>query len=146
MYQCNNKFQKGKDKCLTPHLTEDEIKAKFIEAYNITMKDKKRIIKDLEEVINLLTNTTELDNNIDKINEELSVVVELASKVIKENSKSSSETEDYGKIYEQLVERHEILKSDLEKLLKEKPEKAGKAVRLNSFLSLLRKAESELNE
>ena len=33
IWQCNNKF-KGECKCGTPHLTEDFIKAKFLEAYN----------------------------------------------------------------------------------------------------------------
>ncbi len=37
-----NKFDKDKCICRTPHLTEDDIKLKFIEAYNLTMKDKKR--------------------------------------------------------------------------------------------------------
>lgn len=32
IWQCNNKF-KGECKCGTPHLTEDFIKAKFLEAY-----------------------------------------------------------------------------------------------------------------
>ena len=30
----------------TPHIMEEDIKLKFIEAYNLTMKDKKRIIQD----------------------------------------------------------------------------------------------------
>lgn len=80
VYQCNNKFQKGKCRCQTPHLTEAEIKEKFIEAYNLTMEDKERITNDLKEVINLLTDTTELEKGIDRINAELSVVVELAAK------------------------------------------------------------------
>jgi hypothetical protein len=68
VYQCNSKFQKGKCRCQTPHLTEDEIKEKFIEAYNLTMEDKERITNDLKEVINLLTDTTELEKGIEQIN------------------------------------------------------------------------------
>ena len=64
VYQCNSKFQKGKCRCQTPHLTEAEIKEKFIEAYNLTMEDKERITNDLKEVINLLTDTTELEKAI----------------------------------------------------------------------------------
>ena len=34
IYQCNNKFNKGKTNCKTPHLIEEEIKLAFIKAYN----------------------------------------------------------------------------------------------------------------
>jgi len=145
VYQCNSKFQKGKCRCQTPHLTEDEIKEKFIEAYNLTMEDKERITNDLKEVINLLTDTTELEKGIEQINAELSVVVELAAKTIKENSKSNEDSIDYESKYQSLVERHESLTTDLNKLLKEKTDKENKATRMKSFLSVINKSEDMLN-
>jgi site-specific DNA recombinase len=145
VYQCNSKFQKGKCRCQTPHLTEDEIKEKFIEAYNLTMEDKERITNDLKEVINLLIDTTELEKGIERINAELSVVVELAAKTIKENSKSNEDSVDYENKYQSLVERHEALTTDLNKLLKEKTDKENKATRMKSFLSVLNKSEDMLN-
>ena len=145
VYQCNSKFQKGKCRCQTPHLTEAEIKEKFIEAYNLTMEDKERITNDLKEVINLLTDTTELEKGIEQINAELSVVVELAAKTIKENSKSNEDSIDYENKYQSLVERHEALTTDLNKLLKEKTDKENKATRIKSFLSVLNKSEDMLN-
>ena len=47
--------------CKTPHFTEDEIKSKFIEAYNEAMSDKQRIIDDTKEVITILSDTSEID-------------------------------------------------------------------------------------
>ena len=44
-------MKKGKDKCKTPHLSEEEIKEKFLNAYNITIKDR----EDLKEVLKLIT-------------------------------------------------------------------------------------------
>jgi len=64
---------------------EDDIKLKFIEAYNITMKDKKRINQDSTEMIEMLTNTTELDLEIENQNDELLVISDLLNKLIKEN-------------------------------------------------------------
>ena len=37
VYQCNNKFHKNKDKCQTPDLSEETIKLKFIQSYNLVM-------------------------------------------------------------------------------------------------------------
>ncbi len=143
IYQCNNKFDKNKDICQTPHLRKDEIKEKFIEAYNITMKDKNRIKNDLKEVINLLTDTTEIEKEINKINEELAVVVELATKAIKENSKSDDSNETK---YQNLVDRHESLSLKLNRLTKEKNDKENKATKLKSFLSVMNKSEDKLND
>ena len=73
VYQCNNKFHKGKDKCLTPHLNQEDIKEKFIKAYNLTMEAKRRIIDDAKEVIELLTDTSKIDEEIVKINDESAI-------------------------------------------------------------------------
>jgi hypothetical protein len=75
----------------------------------------------------------------------LSVVVELAAKTIKENSKSNEDSIDYENKYQSLVERHEALTTDLNKLLKEKTDKENKATRMKSFLSVLNKSEDMLN-
>lgn len=96
-------------------------------------------------MINLLTDTTELEKGIEQINAELSVVVELAAKTIKENSKSNEDSIDYENKYQSLVERHEALTTDLNKLLKEKTDKENKATRIKSFLSVLNKSEDMLN-
>ncbi|MGI6769204.1 MAG: hypothetical protein ACOX43_09025 [Bacilli bacterium] len=109
------------------------------------MEDKERITNDLKEVINLLTDTTELEKGIERINAELSVVVELAAKTIKENSKSNEDSIDYENKYQSLVERHEALTTDLNKLLKEKTDKENKATRMKSFLSVINKSEDMLN-
>lgn len=53
VYRCNRKFDKGKHKCMTPTLSEDEIKMKFIQSYNFAMKDKKRVMDDTKEIIGL---------------------------------------------------------------------------------------------
>ena len=53
---------------MTPHLTEEEIKNKFMLAYNEVMTDKEKIIDDLKEVAELLGCQEELDSKIMKQN------------------------------------------------------------------------------
>ena len=100
-------LRKGKDKCTTPNLTDSEIKHKFIEAYNITMQDKKRIIDDTNAMIALLTDTTQLDNQIDDLYDEMVVTTELINKLIKDNSKSNMDQDEYDKKYMELTKRYE---------------------------------------
>ena len=111
IYQCNKKFGDHKEKCLTPHLTEEDIKLKFIKAYNITMKDKKRVIKDTKNIIELLTDTTELEVDISKTDDELVVIAELVNKLVKENSKTSIALDEYNKKYEELKKCYEKTKA-----------------------------------
>ena len=75
--QCKRKFDKGKGRCQTPHLTEDEVKKMFVKAYNETMKDKTKVIEDTEVVIEMLTNTDEIDRKIALLTSEIEIVSEL---------------------------------------------------------------------
>jgi len=130
VHQCNRKFDKGKDKCLTPNLMEDDIKLKFIEAYNLTMKDKKRIIKDSAEMIDMLTDSTVLDHEIENLNDELLVISELLNKIIRENSKSGMTQDDYNKKYGELMNRYERMKEKHENLMKLRSIKKSQAINL----------------
>ena len=146
VYQCNRKFDKGKDKCLTPNLMEDDIKMKFIEAYNLTMKDKKRIINDTTEMIEMLTDTTELDKDIENLNDELLVISELLNKLIKDNSKSGATQDDYSKKYGELMNRYERTKEKHKNLIKSRNAKKSQATSLKSFITNLKKADDRLSE
>ena len=146
VYQCNRKFDKGKETCRTPNLMEEDIKLKFIEAYNLTMKDKKRIIQDSIEMIELLTDTDQLDKDIDNLNDELLVISELLSKLIKENSKSSMTQDDYNKKYEELTNRYERAKEKHEDLTKVRSNKKAQALSMKSFLSNLKRIDDKLSE
>ena len=146
VYQCNNKFHKHKDKCQTPNLKEEDIKLKFIQAYNIVMEDKERIIQDSNEVIELLTDTTKIDNEISNINDELIVTAELVNKLVKENSKTSISLDDYNKKYEELSNRYEKLQAKQEELLKLRSDKQGQALKMKSFLTNLTQSEDKLDD
>lgn len=146
IYQCNRKFEKGKPKCQTPNLTEEEIKLKFIEAYNLTMKDKKRIIKDYIEMIEMLTDSTELDQEIVNLNEELLVISELLNKLIRENSKSILIQDDYSKKYGELMNRYECTKEKHGNLIKSRSYMTSQAINLKSFLSSFKKTDDKLFE
>lgn len=54
--------------CTTPHLFEESIKEKFLDAYNEVMRNKLTIIEDTKEVINLIVNTTKVDEEVTALN------------------------------------------------------------------------------
>jgi len=146
IYQCNNKFHKHKDKCMTPNLKEEDIKLKFIMAYNMAMEDKERILEDTIEVIELLADTTKLDSDISKIDGELIVISELVNKLVKENAKTSTDLDDYDKKYEELSNRYEELKAKHEEMIRLRSEKQGQALKMKSFVANLNQSEDILAE
>jgi DNA invertase Pin-like site-specific DNA recombinase len=146
IYQCNRKFEKGKPKCQTPNLTEEEIKLKFIEEYNLTMKDKQRIIDDTNEVIKVLTDTEQIDHEIKSLNSELNVLVELMNRLIKENSKTFMNNDEYDNKYTELTTRYEKTKKNLENLINTRKYKNDQAIKMNLFNKSIRKSNCRLSD
>ena len=58
IYRCNNKYDG--EKCQTPHVTEDEVKAAFISVYNKLLTEKKEIIANAEIIRKTLCKTDDL--------------------------------------------------------------------------------------
>jgi DNA invertase Pin-like site-specific DNA recombinase len=144
VYQCNSKFHKGKDKCKTPHLKEDDIKLKFVLAYNVMAKDKKRVIKDTMDVIKLLTDTTKIDSEITRIEDEMVVITELVNKLVMKNSKTDTDIDAYNKKYEKLSARYDKLKEQLDGLISQKETKLGQKKTMQTFINNLIESEDKL--
>ncbi|MFR6421589.1 MAG: recombinase family protein [Coprococcus sp.] len=66
IWQCNHKYD-GEEKCSTPHLTEDEIKAMFISAANKLIGKKTAIISPLRASLDIAFDTSALEAESRKI-------------------------------------------------------------------------------
>ena len=135
IWQCNHKFQKeSKAQCKTPTLTEEEIKAKFIEAYNEVMGKKETMIEDAELILEVVSDTAELDLKLIKAQEEVELVALAARKLIDENAKVALSQEEFEKKYSALTSRYETEVATLEKLQTEKKKVESRIVEIKCFL------------
>ena len=141
VYQCNHKFDsKNQHKCQTPHLTEDEIVQKFMEAYNQVMTEREQIIDDLTEVAELLGNQEALDNKISKAKEELEVVETMVQMLIDKRTKTNElSEEEFLKQYETLEERNNKLTARINALTVEKTIQRGKKEKILASVELMQK-------
>ena len=137
IYQCNSKF-KNSEKCKTPNLTEEEIQSIFIEAYNIAMADKTRVIEDCALMIETVCDCTELDAEIEVLTEELKVVSELVSQCVNENARKKQSQEAYAKKYNSLVRRYEKAEKRLNVAMSERTECINKEREIQIFIEALR--------
>lgn len=146
IYQCNDKYNKEHETCTTPHLFEESIKEKFLDAYNEVMRNKLTVIEDTKEVLNLLVDTTKVDEEITALNSEIEVVSNLVTKLVNENSTRVQNQEEYTKKYNALSKRYEEAKQQLEEKNKEKSDKKAKSKALNSLIAKMEELDSSLLE
>lgn len=143
IWQCNNKF-KGECKCGTPHLTEEFIKAKFLEAYNQLLPDRERLIEDCRVIQAALTDCTDIDREMQQLLEELEVVAELTKRCVDENSSTALDQGDYLARYNGLVERYEKAQERVKELERKRTERMAKADAIGGFMFRLREMDQPM--
>ena len=74
IWRCNAKF-KNKEKCRTPHVTEQQIKEAFVKTVNSMIENKEQVIKDCKELILELTDTTLIEEKEIKLQGERSYYI-----------------------------------------------------------------------
>ena len=88
IWQCNEKFN-GEKMCSTPHLVEEDIKARFLVAFNQLLDSKGTLLEDCRIMQNHLTNCAAIDAELDELLREIAVVTELTRRCIQENARSA---------------------------------------------------------
>ncbi len=135
IYRCDEKY-KGKGKCSTPHLTEEQIKEGFISAFNRLLDDRDRILEDCRLARDLLCDTGAIDAELARLRQELAVVAELSRKEIHKSAHSlerqeASDSQGY-------LQRYEIARERIETLEREKLERTAKSKTIGRFIRSIR--------
>ena len=88
IWQCNGKF-KGVEKCRTPHLYEDDIKAMFLKAVSELMIDREALIDDGRVLHTAFTDFNAIDKEVAEITSEIDVLSGLVQKLVDENASTT---------------------------------------------------------
>lgn len=136
IWRCNDKY---KDKirgacCHTPHLTEDEIKAAFLAAFNGILHDRAEIMAAYGEVIEALTDTADLDAERERLEQETEVVMGLIRAIIEENARKAQDQEEYKRKYTGYCERFEAARNRLAEIQDACLERTAKRVKIQMFM------------
>ena len=133
IWQCNNKF-KGDHRCETPHLDEKTIKARFVDTFNAVLDGKEGILADCRLMQTTLTDCTSIDTEIERLLTEIDVVTGLTHRCISENAQSAQNQQEYTARYNNLVERYEKAKAQLEQLRTRKAAREAQAEAIGAFM------------
>ena len=113
IWQCNGKF-KGKEKCDTPHLTEEAIQQKFLAAFNALLENRDFILEDTKELMTRLTDTSRLEEEAVRLRNEMAGISQSVRALTDRNARSGVDQGAYDREYQGMTERF----AELEKRLK----------------------------
>ncbi len=145
IWQCNNKF-KGEPHCATPHLTGEDIKARFLAAYNSLLTDRDAILDDCRTMLNALTDCTAIDAELAELLREAEVITELTRRCIEENASHAQSQEEYTERYRGYEERYETVKRKVERLQEQRTARREEADRIGAFMFELHENDTPLTE
>lgn len=123
--------------CETPTLDADEIKEKFIIAYNQLLGNRKELLEDCELMCEEVGDYSALNAEIDKLNEEIEEVTKTVNRFVKENASTRLSQESYDQKYNFLVKRYEKADKRLTEVTQERDEQINRERELRIFISEL---------
>ena len=144
IYRCNRKY--NGENCNTPHITEDEVKAAFVSAYNQLVSEKADIIANVEIIRRTLCVTDELQEEKSKLEEEMAVLVEMTQNIMAENARVAQDQDEYQKRYDGLVNRYDTAKARYDEVVADISEKEAQGERLANFIRVLKKQDGVIRE
>ncbi len=136
IWQCNRKF-KGEEKCGTPHLREEDIKERFLAAFNKLLNGKDALLEDCRLMQSHLTDCSAIDAELEELQQEIEVVTELTQRCIQENARSAQSQEEYTARYNGYVKRYETAKGKADELQRQKAERQARADAIGAFMFAL---------
>ncbi len=144
IYRCNRKY--NGEKCRTPHVTEDEVKAAFVSAFNQLVSEKKEIIANAELIRKALCVTDALQEEKCRLEDEMSVLVEMTQSIVAENARIAQDQEEYQKRYDGLVERYDAAKARYDEMTATISAKEAQSERLAGFIRTLKEQDGAVTE
>lgn len=143
IWQCSRKF-KNDERCRTPHLYEDDVKAAFIRAMNDMIEDKNDLILEYKQIIRQLTDCVTLDLDAKRQTEETDIVAELIRKSVAENAASLQDQEAYLERYQGLKARNEAATQRLKQIEDQRAESKQRRLKMLEFIRMLENSDGLL--
>ena len=137
VWQCNDKYKRRGipgNGCQTPHITEEDIKARFLTAFSILMGDRNGLIEDCRMAQSVLCDTSGIDAELAEVRSEIEVVSELSRKAIYENARTAMSQSEWSERNNSYLERHKQASQRLEELEAQKRERLGKGKTFEGFI------------
>ena len=145
VWQCNGKYRERRiDHCQTPHLSEDQLRAAFVCAFNQVVADRERYIAVMEPAIALLTDCSDLDGEAEILQERSAGIYAQLEALVADNSQRAQDQEAYHQRYDELECRYNVVNQRKEAVVAERQGRVAKRESMRQFLETVRQREDLL--
>lgn len=145
IWRCNEKY-KGENKCSTPHVTEEDVKQKFIAAFNSLLMYREELIANCRLAKNMLCDCSAIDTELNELHREIEVVAELSRKAIYENAHTAIRQDEWIERNNGYIERHRKATERVNDLEALKKERQNKNQTLEGFIHKLESSKCTIDE
>ena len=143
VWQCNQKY-KNEQRCTTPFLTEEEIRARFITAANILLAGRKKAIRSYEQAQATVFDLTGLLAEQANLNSEMQIVSQMMEDCIRQNASVAQDQAEYQKRFDALSSRFDAAKTKHEEATRQISDKQSRKAEMEDALKLLKKQDGEI--
>jgi len=133
VWRCNEKYKNDKP-CSTPHLTGDEIKQRFLKAFNILMGGRDEVLSNCRLAQEVLCDCSAIETELAELHREIEVVSELTRKSIYENARFAINQDEFNERHQGYMERHRIATERIAELEDQRRNRQNKSLVLDGFI------------
>ena len=137
IWQCNNKF-KNKEKCITPHFSETELREVFVKIFNELIENRDELISFIEETVLNLCDMSEIDKKLYIVKMETNTKLEAINEYVKLNSRTSILQNEYNETFNNLMSEYETAQEKEQQLEKEKNDLYIRKQKCKDFIESLK--------
>ena len=125
-------------------MTEDEIKEKFVEAYNSL--DRTGVIRNVESIKQVLMSSDKEKAVQKKLQDEYDKCEKKLYKLIEENSTHAQNQDEYNKKYRDLADKSTKIQEKLDKITAVLKDKSDRVKVLETYINDLKASKNKLND
>jgi len=133
VWRCNKKYKNNKP-CPTPHLTEEEIKQRFLAAFNILMGSRDELLANCRLAQEVLYDCSAIETELAELYREIEFASELARRSIYENARSAVNQDEFNEQHRGYMERHRIATERVTELEDQRRNRQNKSLTLERFI------------
>ena len=137
IWRCQHKYDNG-EPCKTPHVTEDQIKAAFIDEMNRVISNKDQVLTDIWALITTLTDTRELEEEEASAGKELEAISASMRKLVDGYAHALIEQAAYDDRYAELLAQSRALEEQIAEIGEQREQRRARKRELDAFYNVLK--------
>jgi DNA invertase Pin-like site-specific DNA recombinase len=137
IWRCQHKYDNG-EPCKTPHVTEDQIKAAFVDEMNRVIANKDQVLSDIRMLITTLTDTHELEEKEFAAGKDLDAISASMHKLVDDYARTLIEQTTYDDQYAELLSESRDLEERIVEIGEQREQRKARKRELDAFYRVLK--------